>query len=181
MSRASLRQLAKKYADGSLDQASYRRARADYLDAILKGDEAPGAITQASYTSPRAVAGEETVTAASLQDEQQKHQYSRDDPAPVEHLQTRPIQLSDHTRNPVFISAGIITAVLVLIIAGSLLLGGDDSGDKRAATAGGDTAKPCAAIRIRGVAAAGGDGYQRRTGTTEGIPGFAPLEPAGAG
>lgn len=152
MSRISLRQLAKQYADGSLDQASYRRARADYLDAILKGNETPGSITQASYTSPKAVAGEETVTAASLQDEQKKRQYAAQDSAPAEHLQTRPIQLSDHSRNPVFISAGIITAVLVLIIAGSLLLGGDDSGGNRATTGAANTAQQSGSTDLRPLA-----------------------------
>lgn len=127
MSRISLRQLAKQYADGSLDQESYRRARADYLHTIIEGEEPPGSLTQASYTSPKAVAGEETVTAAALHDKEQKQKISEQDPAPAEHLQTTPIQLTDNSRNPVYISAGIIAAILVIVILASLLFGGKEA------------------------------------------------------
>jgi len=138
MSDTSLRQLAKKYADGSLDQESYRRARADYLEAILNGDESPGSLTQASYTSPQAVAGEETVSAASLQARQEPMQPAEGDPQPAELFQTRPIQLSDNAHNPIYISVAIIAGVLVLVVLGTLLLGGDEDGTAT------DTAAPAA-------------------------------------
>lgn len=136
MNRISLRQLAKQYAEGSLDREAYRRARAEYLDAVLNGDQTPGPLTQANYTSPRAVAGEETVTSATfrrgtedtriLMTSRDPDEAGQQDPA----LQTQPIRLSDGSRNPVYIIAGIIAGVLVLSIGVSLLLtGGDDSSE----------------------------------------------------
>lgn len=139
MSRISLRQLAKQYADGSLDQESYRRARADYLQSILEGNDPPGSLTQASYTSPKAVAGEETVTSAALHDEQEQKKFAEQDPSPAEHLQTTPIQLTANSHNPVFISAAVIAGILVLFIVAGVLFSGDEGeatapGNKAAAT-----------------------------------------------
>ncbi len=136
MNRISLRQLAKQYAEGSLDREAYRRARAEYLDAVLNGDQTPGPLTQANYTSPKAVAGEETVTSATfrrgtedtriLMASRDPDEAGQQDPA----LQTQPIRLSDGSRNPVYIIAGIIAGVLVLSIGVSvLLIGGDGSSE----------------------------------------------------
>lgn len=140
MSAISLRHLARQYADGALDQESYRRARADYLDAVLNGSDTPGSVTQANYTSPRAVAGEETVTEATFRQGTEETQIlwrggdsaKNDEQEP--HLQTQPIQLSDHSLPTIYITAGIAAGVIILIIGASLLFMGDEEAATSATT-----------------------------------------------
>lgn len=140
MSAISLRHLARQYADGSLDQESYRRARAEYLDAVLNGNDTPGSVTQANYTSPKAVAGEETITEATFRRGTEETQIlwrtgNNDKTAEQDpYLQTQPIQLSDHSLPNVYITAGIAAGVILLIVGTSLLFMGDDEPASSAAT-----------------------------------------------
>ncbi len=132
MSTISLRHLARQYADGALDQVSYRRARADYLESVLNGNDPPGSVTQANYTSPKAVAGEETITEATFRrgtEETQilwragdKNQSGEQEP----YLQTQPIQLNDRSLPNVYITAGVAAGAIVLLVGASLLFMGDD-------------------------------------------------------
>lgn len=130
MSRINLRQLARRYAEGALDQQAYRQARAEYIEAALAGDDNVGSLTQASYTSPPAIVGEETITAARLQQEREQTQMlfgnaSAQNPT---HLQTQPIQLTDRSQPSVALMAGAIAVVLTIGIIAMMLLGdGDDS------------------------------------------------------
>lgn len=47
MNRTNLRELARQYADGTLDQTTYRRARAELIAAVLGEDD-----TDPSATDP---------------------------------------------------------------------------------------------------------------------------------
>jgi len=131
MSTISLRHLARQYADGALDQESYRRARADYLESVLNGNDPPGSVTQANYTSPKAVAGEETITEATFRRGTEETQilwragdkHSADEQAP--YLQTQPIQLSDRSLPNVYITAGVAAGVIVLLVGARLLFMGE--------------------------------------------------------
>lgn len=118
MSQISLRQLARRYAEGALDKEAYRQARAEYIQAIVTGEEGSGSLTQANYTSPPVVAGEETVTAAQLRNYEQTQIITNSDPgSTLPHMQTQPIQLTDRSQPSTAVIAGVAAALLAIGIA----------------------------------------------------------------
>ncbi len=119
MDTAGLRLLAKQYADGALDKNSYRQARTEYLKTIIE-DGAPEPLTQANYTTPKAVAGEETITAATFRSDQTMMLNQRNS-AEYIHAQTQPIRLSEKSHLPkTLLIAGVF--IIVLVVAGLVML-----------------------------------------------------------
>ncbi len=119
MEATGLRQLARQYAEGQLDRQSYRDARTSYLEAILRG-ESPEPVTQANYTTPRAVAGEETITAKTFRNNQTV-MLNRLDAGELLHQQTQPIKLSEASLWP---RLAIIAALVIALIVVVMLLAG---------------------------------------------------------
>lgn len=127
MSELTLRQLARRYADGALDTEAYRSARAEYIETVLTADGAD-ALTHANYTSPPTVAGEETVTAAQLREYDQTRIISGNDPSPHQHMQTQPIQLSDGSQPSAVVIAAAVAGILILaLVIGSTLFSGSEN------------------------------------------------------
>lgn len=123
MDTAGLRQLAKQYADGALDKSAYRLARTEYLMTIIEKG-APDPLTQANYTSPRAVAGEETITAATFRSDQTMMLNQRNS-VEFAYAQTQPIRLSEQSRLPkTILLAGVVIIVLVVLGLTMLINGG---------------------------------------------------------
>lgn len=115
MEATGLRQLARQYADGQIDRQSYRDARTRYLEAILRG-ESPEPVTQANYTTPRAVAGEETITAKTFRNTQTV-MLNRLDAGELLHQQTQPIKLTEASLWPrLAIIATLVIALIVLVV-----------------------------------------------------------------
>lgn len=120
MDATGLRQLARQYADGHIDRQSYLEARTRYLEAIIRG-ESPEPVTQANYTTPKAVAGEETITARTFRNNQTV-MLNRLDAGELLHQQTQPIRLSQASLWP-RLAAAIAALVIALIVLVMLLTG----------------------------------------------------------
>lgn len=115
MDATGLRQLARQYADGQIDRQSYREARTSYLEAIIRG-ESPEPVTQANYSTPKAVAGEETITAKTFRNTQTV-MLNQLDTSELLHQQTQPIKLTEASLWPrLAIIATLVIALLILVM-----------------------------------------------------------------
>lgn len=115
MDATGLRQLARQYADGLIDRQNYREARTRYLEAIIRG-ESPEPVTQANYTTPKAVAGEETITAKTFRNTQTV-MLNRLDAGELLHQQTQPIKLTEASLWPrLAVIAALVIALIVLVV-----------------------------------------------------------------
>lgn len=113
MESAGLRQLARRYADGELDRDSYRQARTELLETVLKGNK-PDPLTQANYTSPKAVTGEETITAKTFRNNQTV-MLNRMSSSELLHQQTQPIKLTEESHWPRITLIAAVVGVLIAI------------------------------------------------------------------
>jgi hypothetical protein len=114
MKQPSLRELARKYADGALEITDYRHARAELIQSILDADETVPPLTQANFTLSADDDNDnktQTATARTLSSSRITRKLP---PEPV----TTPIKLGRDWRIP----AGAGVSVLILIVISVVLL-----------------------------------------------------------